>query len=174
MPNHLSILGIVHTGISVLALLFAFYILITEGKIDPEEEPSKFYIALTVFTCFTGLPIMKTDHLTAGHYLAVIILAILPIAIYARAIPFFGKFKEHIQTFVMSLTVFFSMIPAIVETTTRLPISHPLAADSNSPIVLGTLLVLTLLFIVGVVYQLRKISIRQKAAQSPDNSITLS
>jgi hypothetical protein len=162
MPNHLSPLGIFHTSISILAVLAALFALIRFGKIDPKTGVGKIYIALTIVSCFTAFPIMKTGHFSAGHGLAVIVLLLLPIGIFAKSIGFFGRKAEYVQTIVMSATLFFSMIPATIETLTRLPISHPLATSPNDPIAKTGLMILVLLFVVGVLYQLIKLKSRKK------------
>ncbi|MGZ3943889.1 MAG: hypothetical protein ACXVJB_03050 [Mucilaginibacter sp.] len=163
MPNHLSILGIIHTAISVFALIAAFAALSQEGKINPQSVTGKLYIWLTIITCLTGFPIMKTGHPTGGHYLGVIILILLPLAIYANRL--FGKAGVYIQVILMSTTLFLSMIPAVIETLTRLPISHPLAGGPNDPILQKALLAVVLLYLVGVCYQTIKIRSQGKAPQ---------
>jgi hypothetical protein len=174
MPNHLSTLGIIHTAISIIALLAAYYALFRDGKINPANGRGKIYIVLTVITCLTSLPIMKTGHLTAGHYLAVIILVLLPVGIYIKNVRVLGKSAEYLQIIVMSSTLFFSMIPAVVETLTRLPISHPLADGPNSPGVQMGLMGLVVLYFAGVLYQLLKLrSRRKKNTQTPMNDVKL-
>ncbi len=162
MPNHLSPLGIFHTSISILAVLTALYALFRSGKIDPKTSAGKTYVAFTLIACLTAFPIMKTGHFSAGHALAVIVLLLLPIGVFAKSIGFFGRKADHIQTIVMSATLFFSMIPATIETLTRIPISHPLAAGPNDPIAKTGLMILVLLFVVGVLYQLIKLKSRKK------------
>ncbi|HTI57765.1 hypothetical protein [Mucilaginibacter sp.] len=162
MPNHLSALGIIHTAISIIALLVAYYALYRSGKIDPTSGSGKSYIILTILTCVTGFPIMKTGHLTPGHYVAIIILILLPIGIYANR--FFGKAGKYVQVVAMSTTLFLSMVPAIVETLTRLPISHPIAAGPDDPILKNSLTVLFVLYLFGVIYQVVKIKKRGKKA----------
>lgn len=166
MPNHLSVLGIIHTAISILAIIAAIVALLQYGKLSPANRTGKLYIWLTIITCITSLPIMKTGHPTPGHFLAVLILAILPIAVYARQIKIFGKAKDYIQTILMSLTLFFSMIPTTVETLTRLPISAPLAADPNSPLIKMGLALWFVIFIAGTTYQLFKLK-AIKRTESP-------
>jgi hypothetical protein len=161
MPNHLSILGIIHTAISVFALIAAFAALSQAGKIDPKSGTGKLYILLTIITCVTGFPIMKTGHPTGGHYLGIIIMILLPLGIYA--IRLFGKAAAYIQLIIMSTTLFLSMIPAIIETLTRLPISHPLAAGPNDPLIQKALSALLLLYLVGVCYQVIKLRSQKKA-----------
>ena len=58
MPNHLSILGIIHTAISVIALIVALFALYKSGKLDPVTGPGKLYILLTIVAGLTSLPIM--------------------------------------------------------------------------------------------------------------------
>jgi hypothetical protein len=154
-PNHLSVLGIIHTAISILALFAGLYALFIDGKIDPGNRRGWIYALLTFVTCVSGLPIMRFGHPTPGHYLAIIILVLLPMGIYAKR--FFGKLGKYIQVFAMSTTLFLSFIPAIVESLTRLPISQPLATGPADPLVQKGQLVLLVIYIVGVIYQFYKL-----------------
>lgn len=163
MPNHLSILGIIHTAISIIALLVAFYALYRDGQINPSNGRGRLYIWLTVITCVTGFPIMKTGHFTPGHYLAIIIIILLPVGLYSKRL--FGKLGEYIEVIVMSTTLFLSCIPAIVETLTRLPISHPIADGPNDPVLQKGLGALMLLYVVGVVYQVVKLRAKRRLVQ---------
>ena len=174
MPNHLSILGIFHTAISILAILIAVYALLRYGRIDPKNITGKLYIGLTVIACLSALPIMRTGHISAGHPLAVIILVLLPIAVYAKYIKLFGKWGIFVQTVLMSMTLFLSMIPATVETLTRIPLSHPLAGDQNAPIIKMALTGLIIVFIMGTIYQLLKLNRSIKDAATHDSSMNLS
>jgi len=152
MPNHLSTLGIIHTAISIIAILVAFYAVYREGKIDPLSGFGKLYIWLTVLTCVTGFPIMKTGHLSGGHFIAILIVILLPLGIYAGRI--FGKAAAYVQVIILSATLFLSLVPAVIETLTRLPINSPIASGPADPIVKTGLAILFALFIVGVVYQI--------------------
>jgi len=171
MPNHLSILGIIHTAISIIAVLAAFYALFRDGKIDPANSRGRSYIWLTAITCLTALPIMKTGHLTAGHYVAVVVLVLLPIGVYAGRI--FGKASAYAQVIIMSTTLFLSLIPSIVETLTRVPLSKPLAADPNAPIIQNGLMGLLIMYVAGVIYQLVKVSAKRKSAKKDSSPINL-
>ena len=170
-PNHLSVLGIIHTAISVLALFAAFYALFKEGKINPLSGPGKLYVLLTVITCLTALPIMKTGHFTAAHGVAVIILVLLPVGVYAGRI--LKKNGDYLQVIAMSTTMVLSCIPAVVETLTRLPISHPIANGPADPFLTMCLNVLFALYLTGLVYQIVKIRSRKKAAKTADSSVKL-
>ena len=162
MPNHLSTLGIIHTAISIIAILAALFTLYRYGYISTKNSSGRLYVLLTVITCITGFPIMKTGHPTGGHYLGILILILLPIGIYAKQLRIFGKLTAYIQVIVLSATLFFSFVPAIIESLTRLPVSRPLADGPNSPIVQKGLLILVVLFVVGVIYQLIKLRAANK------------
>jgi hypothetical protein len=156
-PNHLSVLGIVHTAISILALIAGFYASFRFGKINPLKGVGKWYTILTVLTCLTAFPIMKTGHFTGAHGLGVMVLIMLLLAIYARSLRILGNKAKYVETVLMSGTLFFSMIPAIVETLTRLPVSSPVATDPGSPAIISCLTVLIIAFAMGVVYQVRNL-----------------
>ena len=81
---------------------------------------------------------------------------------------------DYVQVVIMSATLFFSMIPAVIETLTRLPISHPLADGPNAPIAQTGLLSLVVLFLAGVIYQIIKLKARRKSAQTPDSTVKFS
>jgi hypothetical protein len=66
----------------------------------------------------------------------------------------------------MSTTLLLSMVPATIETLTRLPISHPLATGPNDPLVLKALSGVLMIYVVGVIYQLVKYRGQQKTAQT--------
>jgi hypothetical protein len=51
----------------------------------------------------------------------------------------------------MSATMFLSMIPAIKETLTRLPVSHPLADNPDPPMVKTGIFVLLIFFAAGII-----------------------
>jgi hypothetical protein len=165
VPNHLSILGIGHTALSVLAILAGLYALFLSGKIDPKTTVGKWYIWLTILTCLTSLPIMKLGHPTAGHYLAIIIFILLPIGIYARRVRVFGKIAGYVQVITLSATLCLSFIPAIVETLTRLPARQPIADGPDDPLLQQFLSALMLIFVIGVIYQVLKL--RKTSRKTP-------
>ena len=157
VPNHLSVLGIIHTAISIIAILFAIIALVKYGKISTANVSGLGYISFTAFACLTALPIMKTGHLTGGHYLAVIILILLAIGVYANKIPGLKKAADYIQIIAISTTLFLSMVPTTVETLTRVPISHPIASSPADPKIQMCLTVFVVIYLFGVTYQLLKL-----------------
>lgn len=172
VPNHLSILGIIHTAISILAIVAGVVALIRYGKINMTTSPGRAYIWLTIFTCVTGFPIMKLGHPTAGHYLGIIILGLISIGLYAPKVSFLKKVADYIQIIAISTTFFLSMIPTTVETFTRVPISKPIASGPDDPLISKVLLVFVILYIVGVTYQLVKLRKAKKSASTPTVTLT--
>lgn len=172
VPNHLSILGIIHTAISILALFAGFAALLSYGKINMTNAPGRWYIWLTAITCITGFPIMKLGHPTAGHYLGIIILVLLTIGLYAKNVPVLKKAAAYTQIIAMSTTLFLSMIPTTVETLTRLPISKPIATGPNDPLISKFLLCFVIIYVVGVTYQLVKLRKANKGAGTPTVTLT--
>jgi hypothetical protein len=171
MPNHLSVLGIIHTIISILALFAGFTCLYRTGKINPLAYFGRLYVFFTILTCLTALPIMKTGHFTGAHGLAIFVLILLPIGKYVKNIRSLIKYADYIQILVMSATLFLSCIPAIVETLTRLPIAHPIARGPNDHIIQTGLRILTIIFLGGVSYQLIKLRSTHKQGFSSDDVI---
>ena len=88
-------------------------------------------------------------------------MILLPLGIYAGRI--FGKIAPYAQVLIMSGTLLLSLIPAVVETLTRLPMSNPIAGGPNDPIITKGLGVLLVLFIAGVIYQLIRLRRQEKA-----------
>jgi hypothetical protein len=171
-PNHLSILGIIHTAFSIVALLAALYSLFLSGRIDPKASSGKWYIRLTIITCLTSLPIMKTGHPTAGHYVAIIILILIPLGVYVKSLRIFGKLADYLQIFFLSTTIFLSCIPALVETLTRLPISGPIASGPNDLIIQKGMGALVVLYFLGMIYQIVKLwSTRKKDGQQLNSAV---
>ena len=172
VPNHLSILGIIHTAISILAIVAGVVALIRYGKINMTTSAGMAYIWLTAFTCITGFPIMKLGHPTAGHFLGIIILVLIAIGLQAKNIPILKKGADYVQIIAISTTFFLSMIPTTVETLTRVPISKPIAAGPDDPLISKFLLFFVILYIVGVTYQLFKLRKGKKGADTPTVTLT--
>ena len=161
MPNHLSPLGIFHTVISILAIIVAFIALFREGKIDPANSRGKWYVILTILTCLTSFGIRKTGHFTPAHGLSVLVLVILPVGIYAHRI--YGRYGNAAQIVAMTVTLMLSFVPAITETLTRLPISNPIAASEDAPVVKMSNGILLLVFLLLLAFQLIKLRKTKRA-----------
>lgn len=157
-PNHLfsSTMGIIHTIIGIVALVFALVALFRYGKVDPFTGPGKWYVIFTIASCLSSFLVMKTGHLSPPHFLSVLILIILPVGILFQSKKRKGTGFEYVGVVAMSMTLFLSFIPTIVETLTRVPIGHPVASSDKDPIIQTFVMLLTSVFVVGAVYQIIK------------------
>jgi len=157
MPHPLSVLGIIHTAISILALVFAAIALIRTGKIDPYSNNGKYYSITTALGCITAFGLSHVKGFNPGHGLAILILLLLVVAYYIAKRPAAAGWGAYLVVFSMTTTLLLSLLPAINETFTRVPFSHPLAADITSPSIQNALKVLLLLYVVALVLQFRHI-----------------
>lgn len=156
----MSILGIAHTVISVVALVVAAVCLSKDGAINPFSKLGKQYSILTAIACVSAFGLSSSGHFNPGHALAILILLLLGIAYLL------GKKKSSISMYVVlfctSTTVFLSLVPAVNETLSRLPIGHPLADGPTSPIVQNSLKVLLLLYLTGLAIQIFRLKLKLK------------
>lgn len=160
MPHPLTIIGIIHTIIGIVALVFAFIALARFGKIDPRKGPGKWYFIFTILASVSSFAVMKTGSLSPAHLLSVLILLLLPLGFLMNKT---GTRAEYVGTLAMTFTLFLSFVPTITETLTRVPFSQPIAVDQDDPVlkkILGTLLIV---FVAGMIYQVRKIKAGHKS-----------
>ncbi len=164
MSHPLSTLGIIHTIISIAPLILAAVSLTRYGLINPATVPGKWYVWLTVITCITGFPIMATGHIGPPHYLTILVILLLPVGVYALRVKWFGTKGRYVQAVVMSFTLFLSLIPAVTETLTRVPLSQPLASGPKDAVITNIISLLFLIFLAGAIYQVIKINARKRQA----------
>lgn len=153
----MSILGIVHTIIAVLALLFAIAALVKEGIINPFSSSGKIYSILTVIASVTSFGLSKAGGFNPGHAIGILILILLGVAYLLGRNAARKRGLLLTQVFCMTFTLFLSMIPAVNETLSRLPVGHPLADGPTSPIVQNGIRILLVLLVIGLVLQFFKV-----------------
>ncbi|KIO78876.1 membrane protein [Pedobacter lusitanus] len=152
----LSNLGIFHTAIGVVAIVAAIIALVRRGKIDLQQFTGKIYFYCTLVSSLTALGLSSIKGINPGHILALLIVVLISAAYYLYAKKQGNNQVRFIENFLLSFSFFLSLIPAINETFTRVPIGHPLAKGSTDPLIGKTLLLVLVLFIAGSVYQFRK------------------
>ncbi len=152
----LSILGIFHTIIGVVAIVAAVIALIRSGKIDLGKITGKIYFYFTLVTSLTALGLSSVVGLNPGHILALLIMILIVLAYFFHAKKQGNNRFRFFENFFLSFSFFLSLIPTVNETFTRVPIGHPLAKGPTDPLIGQTLLALFILLIVGSVYQFRK------------------
>jgi len=167
----LTQLGIVHTLISLVAVAAGIACFIQAGRIVPAGTAGKIYIVATVLTCVTGFGIFAHGGFGKPHVLGIITLVVLTVARLGDR-GSFGRAAVYVATIGYSATFLFHLIPAITETSTRLPLGAPLLASAEAPELKAATGVLLLLFLAGVALQVRALRAgRAKPAGLPAASL---
>ncbi len=131
--------------------------LLRYGHITSRNRIGMVYAIATVLTCITGFEIVPHFVLDKAHALAVATLVALAAAVAAQQAPLFGRVSLYVSTLAWSATFLFHWIAGVVETSTRLPRGRPLFANAEAAPLRGIIAVLCLLFVIGVVLQLRRL-----------------
>jgi uncharacterized membrane protein len=154
MPNTLSVLGIIHTVISVIALLGGIVAFIRYQELTLKNAAGQVYLVGTLLTAVTAFGIFAHGHPTPGHYLAVLTIGALIVG-YVASRGSFGKASRSVEAASYSLTFLFQLIPGFTETLTRLPMSAPLMRSPEEPFLKMLPPVLFLIYLVAVFFQIR-------------------
>ena len=129
----LTTMGVIHTAISLVAVGAAVIALFRDKEINPRNGLGKTYVVTTVLTCLTGFFIFQHGGFGAPHALGIITLLVLALAWVAGNKKLFGRAGPYLETVSYSLTLFFHMIPAFTETSTRFPVGAPWASGPDDP-----------------------------------------
>ena len=164
MPE-ITLLGWIHTGIAIIALIAGFYTLAACKVIKPDQLTGKVYLLCTFIAAATALMIYKHGGFGAAHGLAVLTLLALAGGFLVTKIPLFGKSAPYLQAFAFSATLLFHMIPAITDGLLRLPVGDPVLTDPHDPLLRKFYLAFLVIFLVGYVLQARWISKNMGAAE---------
>ncbi|WP_075674661.1 hypothetical protein [Stenotrophomonas sp. TD3] len=149
MAHPLSLLGAIHTAISLVPILAGLYGFIRHRAIDPGTRSGKVYLIGLVLSVATSFTVSSTGGLNPGHAFGVIVLLVAFGGVLASRLRFLGRLAAYLSTFALSFSFLLSLVPGMNETLTRLPVAHPLAAAPMAPVVLQTLLGCLAVFVIG-------------------------
>ena len=155
---HLSTVGYVHTFFGLVGVVLAFYMLIRHRKIDPKSSAGMAYFVAVTVSCILVLALPRNPpdlNPVPGYVLTLLTLTCLFLGFFIRFIRI--RASRFLEVLGLSGSLFFSMVPAINETLTRLPVGGPLASSPQDPLVLKSLGVLAILFAVLCVAQIANI-----------------
>lgn len=150
----LTLLGVAHTAIGLLALVCGVMALLRFKEIRPGEPLGRVYLIATLITAATGLGIFQHGGFGPPHMLSLLTLAALAGG-YVASRGVFGRWSRALQATAFSATFLFHLIPGFTETLTRLPPGQPVLPNAEAPAFKTIYGVLLLLFVVGLVLQLR-------------------
>ena len=160
----LTLLGIIHTAISLIAVGAGLIALLRNGAITPRDTTGKTYVITTVVTCLTGFGIFQHGGFGKPHILGVMTLLVLGVAWFA-ARGRFGRLSPYVETVSYSATFLFHLIPGVTETVTRLPPGAPLLSSQEAPELQTAAGILFILFLAGATVQVLRM--RMKSGNVP-------
>lgn len=153
----MSTLGIIHTALSVLPILFGLWAFLRDGSIDPANRLGRLYLLSMVASIVTSFGLSRAGGFNPGHALGIIALLLMGLAVLAPRLGWLGNGVPYVQTLSMSASFLVLLVPGIVETLTRVPVGQPLATGPESPAVQGSLAVLLVLFLGGTAWQVLRL-----------------
>jgi len=151
----LTVLGAIHTAISLVAIIAGFWTLARDKEIVPANRLGQLYLVTTALTAATGLMIFEHGGFRIGHAFAVLTLAVVAIGTVAAASPLFGRASRYVQAAFYSSTMLIHLITGSAETLTRLPPGAPLVTAANASVFKDIIGALILVFLAGLTLQLR-------------------
>ena len=93
--------------------------------------------------------------------MGILTLLVLGLAFIAGRTALFGRAGPYVETVSYSATFFFHMIPAVTETTTRLPLGAPLLPNAEAPELQAAAGVMFLIFLIGAALQVRSMQAKR-------------
>jgi len=162
----LTTLGIIHTAISLVAVGAGIIAFVRDKGITTHNRLGQVYLYTTLLTALTGFGIFQHGGFGKPHVLGVITIIVLGIAVLAAYSKVFGRASPYVETVSYSATFFFHMIPAITETSTRLPAGAPLLPNADAPELQVATGVMFVLFLIGATLQVRRLRLRQRGRQA--------
>jgi uncharacterized membrane protein len=157
----LTQLGLIHTLISLVAVFAAVIAFARDKGINPANTLGKVYIWTTILTCLTGFGIFQHGGFGKAHVLGIVTLLTLALAWWADR-GRFGARSAYVSTLCYSITFVFHMIPAVTESSTRLPLGAPLLSSPEAPELKAVTGALFVLYAIGAGLQVRRLKARGK------------
>jgi len=150
----LTALGVIHTAISLVAIVAGFWAFVRDRQILLANRLGQLYLLATALTGVTALMIFRHGDFRIGPKFAVATLIVIAIGTLAAATPLFGRASRYVQAIFYSSTMLIHMITGSAETLTRLPPGAPLVTAANAFIFKGIISALVALYLVGIAFQL--------------------
>ena len=153
----LTSLGVIHTAISLVAVAAGLIALLRDKQITSGNRLGQVYFVTTLLTAVTGFGIFQHGGFGKPHALGILTLLVLVVIMVAYRTQFYGRWSRVVEVVGYSATFLFHMIPAVTETTTRLPLGAPLLSSPEAPALKMATAVMGLLFLIGAYFQVRRL-----------------
>lgn len=151
----LTTLGVIHTLISLVAVVCGYWAMARDRQVVPGNALGRTYLVSTALTAITGLFIFQHGGFGPPHVLSILTLLALAVGCTAAYGGVFGRWSRYVQAAAFTTTLFFHMVPGVTETLTRLPLSKPLLPNAEAPELKAITGVLLLIYLAGLALQLR-------------------
>jgi uncharacterized membrane protein len=153
----MSLFGIFHTAISVLAVPLGLVAFVQDGKINPHNRVGKLYLAAMLIGTVSAFGFILTKGFNPAQILTVVTLAVLLTGMFAGRTSWLGRAGAYLETISLTTSFLLLMVFTTSETLTRLPVGHPFAANVASPELNPVRLGLLVAYVLGLGYQLFKL-----------------
>jgi uncharacterized membrane protein len=153
----LSTLGLIHTAISLVALVTGFILIVRDKAISPRARFGPTYLVATLLTALTALGIFRHGGFGPPHVLAILTLVALALGATASYSGSFGRASRYVEAACYSATFLFHLVPGFTETLTRLPAGAPVAASDQAPVLQAINGVLLVLFLAWLAWQILRL-----------------
>ena len=107
----LTTLGVIHTAISLVAVVCGFWALARYKEITTQSSLGRTYLVTTLLTALTGLGIFQHGGFGPPHALAILTLLALVVGFAASVTGALGRRARYLQAVCYSATMLFHMIP---------------------------------------------------------------
>lgn len=152
----LSTLGIIHTVLSLIAIVCGIWSFVRFKEILLETRRGKIYLITTMLTALTAFGIFNFNgKFGVGHGLAVLTVLAITAGTIVAVTGMFGRWTRCLQALFYSTTMLFHVVPGITETLTRLPLGHPLVNREEPSVLVPIYGALFLVYFVCLFVQLR-------------------
>lgn len=152
----LTPLGMVHTAISLVAVVAGFMALARHRQIAwSAQRTGRVYVIATLLTGLTGFGIFQHGGFGKPHALGIVTLGVLGFAFWAESRAWASQAARLVAPVAYSTTLFLHMIPGVTETFTRLPAAAPVFASPDDPALQKVIGLVLLVFLAGVALQVR-------------------
>jgi uncharacterized membrane protein len=151
----LTTLGVFHTAIALLGLAAGFYALAQYKEIRVTDRFGQIYVVGTFIAAATGLGIFQHGGFGPPHVLSILTIIALVVGTVAGTTALYGSWSRYVQAISFTTTILFHLIPAITETTTRLPVGAPIFASADDPGLKPVAGVLLIIYAIGLTLQIR-------------------
>jgi uncharacterized membrane protein len=151
----LTTLGVFHTAIALIGLAAGFYALAQYKEIRITDRIGQIYVVGTFIAAATGLGIFQHGGFGPPHVLSILTIIALAVGTLAGLSGVFGAWSRYVQAISFTTTILFHLIPAITETTTRLPAGAPIFSSPDDPGLKPIAGLLLVIYAIGLTLQIR-------------------